>query len=374
VPLHVLHLIGSFERGGSEAQAVQLASLLHQEGSCRVSIACFDGSGPLRASLDRLGLPIAQFPLSSFHDRNAALQWRRFANLLHLERVQIVQTHDFYTNVFGMPGALLARVPLRIAARRDTSGLRSPMQLRVERLAYRCAHRIVANSRAVADQLARERVDPARIVTIHNGLDLSRFPLLPQTPQALARFALPAGRPLIVIVANMRHPVKDQATFLHAAAAVHRDFPEAAFVLAGEGELMPALRDLAKQLAIGSDTFFLGPCQDVPALLACAAVCVLSSRAEGFANAILEYMAAARPVVATAVGGAAEAVLEGKTGHLVPPGDPASMAARISALLASPDLAFRMGAAGRCRVERHFSTAAQLAATLKLYGSLRPLA
>jgi glycosyltransferase involved in cell wall biosynthesis len=99
-------------------------------------------------------------------------------------------------------------------------------------------------------------------------------------------------------------------------------------------------------------------------------VCDLSSRAEGFSNAILEYMAAARPVVATDVGGAGEAIVEGETGFLVPAGDDSAMAERIITLLREPERAQRMGRRGRQRVEHEFSCAAQLEKTLNLYERL----
>src|SRR6201999_1618620 len=120
----------------------------------------------------------------------------------------------------------------------------------------------------------------------------------------------------ITIVANLRHPVKDHPTFLRAAQQVHAAFPAARFVLAGEGELTGAMQDLAAQLGITDQTFFIGRCARVAELLAASDACVLSSIAEGFSNSILEYMAASRPVVVTDVGGAREAVVDGETGYL----------------------------------------------------------
>ncbi|MGH9901532.1 MAG: glycosyltransferase, partial [Pyrinomonadaceae bacterium] len=146
--------------------------------------------------------------------------------------------------------------------------------------------------------------------------------------------------------------------------------PEAAFVLAGEGELIEPVRSLAAELGIGRDVFFTGRCARVPELLAVSDVCVLSSRAEGFSNSILEYMAAARPVVATDVGGAREAVVEGETGHLVRAGDDELMAERLIGLLREPERARAMGHRGRQVAEEKFSCGAQLERTERLYGRL----
>src|SRR5260370_31573735 len=109
--------------------------------------------------------------------------------------------------------------------------------------------------------------------------------------------------------------------FLRAAARVRAAVPDAGFGIAGEGELMESLREFAGQLGIQDDVFFLGRCDNVADLLFASEIGVLSSKAEGFANAILEYMAAGLPVVATEVGGARGAISEVQTGYVVASGD-----------------------------------------------------
>lgn len=372
---NVLHLIGSFHQGGSELQAVQLARWLQEDGRYRVHLACFDRSGAL---LDTIGEgtrgSIQHYPMTSFISPGAFKQVVRFAAYLRASEVAIVQTHDFYTNVFGMAGAALARVPVRIAARRETGGFRSPAQLRVERRAYRLAHAIVANAEAVKAQLVSEGVPAGKVTTVYNGLNLGRVAAGAEVPraEALAALGLPpdAGRRFVTIVANLHHPVKDHSTFLRAARQIHAAVPEAAFVLAGEGELTGPMRALAAELGISRETFFIGRCGSVGELLAVSDVCVLSSKAEGFSNSILEYMAAARPVVATDVGGAREAVVEGETGHLVRPGDDEALAARVISLLRDPGRARAMGERGRKVVGEKFSSGAQLERTLGLYERL----
>jgi glycosyltransferase involved in cell wall biosynthesis len=172
------------------------------------------------------------------------------------------------------------------------------------------------------------------------------------------------------MVANLWHPKKDQATFLRAAQLVHAAVPEAAFVLAGEGALQENLRSLAGELGLTSHTFFTGRCAHVPELLAVSEVCVLSSGAEGFSNSIIEYMAAARPVVATDVGGAREQIVEGETGHIVPAGDERALAERLISLLRDPERAQRMGERGLEVVKEKFSCAAQVERIENLYERL----
>jgi glycosyltransferase involved in cell wall biosynthesis len=172
------------------------------------------------------------------------------------------------------------------------------------------------------------------------------------------------------IVANLRNPVKDHPMFLRAAARVRAVVPDAAFAIAGEGELMKGLRELAGELGIENDVFFLGRCDNVADLLFASEVGVLSSKAEGFANAILEYMAAGLPVVATDVGGAREAIAEGETGYLVASGDNVKMAERIIEVLSESKRARAMGERGKLIAAEKFSCDRHLQNTLELYDEL----
>ena len=369
---NVLHLIDHFEQGGTERQAVQLVRLLRESGRYGVRLACFDGRGVLRAEVERLGLgEIAEYPLTSFYDRNAVVQLRRFVRHLHEHKIRVVHAHGFYTNLFGIVGAALARVPVRIASRRETEGVTARSQKRAERhLTFRLAHAVIANAEAVRQVLIEEGVPAAKVITFYNGLDTARLVPRMTRAEALAHFKLPPERRFVTIVANLNHRVKDHLTFLRAARRVRERVADAAFVVAGEGRLLDEYRALAARLGIGGDVFFTGRCERVGDLLALSDVCVLSSTAEGFSNSILEYMAAARPVVATDVGGAPEAVREGETGHLVAAGDDEAMAARVASLLEDARGAARMGERGRRVVEEEFSLEAQLARTTALYERL----
>jgi glycosyltransferase involved in cell wall biosynthesis len=292
-----------------------------------------------------------------------------------MSQIDILHTHDFYTNVFGMAAGALARLPARVASMRETSGMRTAAQKRVQQVAYSLSHQIVANSNAVREALIAAGTPADKITVVYNGLDLER--LIPQSSSRSEMLSLLGldgneGRPqrFISIVANMRHEVKDYPMFLRAMRRVLDQEPTAAFLLAGEGELTDSLRGLAVELGIQNSTYFLGRCEKVAELLNVSEICVLSSKAEGFSNSILEYMAAGRPVVVTNVGGASELVTEDETGYLVPSGDDERMAARIISLLRDPAKARIMGENGRRVVKEKFSCEAQLARTVDLYSRL----
>lgn len=373
---NVLFIIDSFEQGGSERQALQLLRQLHTSGECRVYLACLQNRGSLREDADQLGLgEINEYALTSFYDLNFARQLRRLVRFVRDNKIDVVHTHCFYTNIFGMTGAFLSGVPARVTSKGETDGFRTPMQKRAERISFRLAHRVIANCLVVQNQLIREGVRPAKIIQHYNGLDLERLRVQAglRKEDALASFNLPRNRPLVSIVANLHNPVKDHPMFLRAAARVRAVLPNAGFVIAGEGELMEGLRTLAEQLGIEKDVFFIGRCDNVANLLFASDVGVLSSRAEGFANAILEYMAARLPVVATDVGGVREAIKEAETGYVVPSGDHEKMAERIIELLSSPERARAMGERAKSIVAEKFSCDRHLQNTLELYDELLSL-
>ena len=378
---NILELVPSFHQGGSERQVVQLTQLLCESNQFNIFVATLDRSGPLFEQVRRLGFDdVPEYRLTSFYDRNAVQQLSKFSRYLRKNDIHLVHTHDFYTNIFGIAAAALAGVPARIASRRESS-IRGAKQRMLERVSFRLAHRVVANCEEVRRQVIAEGVSAEKVITLYNGLDLARFsPGGVRRDEALSALGLPTNpaRRFITIVANMRahiwHPkpvcLKDHATFLRAAKRVHDSVPDAAFVIAGEGELLEETKSLAAQLGLERDVFFIGRCEKIAELLSNSYACVLSSTSEGFSNSILEYMAAGRPVVATDVGGAREAIVEGETGYLVKPGDDETMALRLIDLLNDSDRASAMGERGHEIVREKFSSEAQLARAENLYETL----
>ncbi len=376
----ILQLVDSFDEGGSERQALELTRLLHDGGKYEVYLASLKPEGMLRASIEHLNLgDIPSYPLNRFYDPNAITQLRRLVDHLRSSRIDLLHTHDFYTNIFGMMAGFLAGVKVRIASRRETDGMRSTAQRQAQRLAYSFAHQIVANSESVRRKLVEEGVNGKRITVIHNGLNFQRvMPVNVPRDEALNSLGVRGAgegsnrfpKQFVTIVANMRHEVKDYPMFLRAAQRVSKAVPEVGFLLAGEGELQESIKQLAAQLEIAGSTFLLGRCDNIAQLLNVSDVCVLSSKAEGFSNSILEYMAAARPVVATDVGGAREAISEGENGYIVPSGNDELMAARIVSLLRDPAKARSMGEQGRRVVEEKFSSRRLIQNTEALYEKL----
>jgi glycosyltransferase involved in cell wall biosynthesis len=348
---------------------IQMVTLLRESGDYDVHVASLSTGGVLRPLIERLQTPIIDLPLTSFYDANMLRQTRKFVAYLKQHKIAIVHSHDFYSNIFGMTGAALARVRGRVASKRETTGTRTSAQRTVERNAFKLAHAVVANASAVKEHLIGEGVRPDKIAVIYNGIDLSRFQHKGSPEEALARLNLQTigDRPVITMVANFEYKVKDYPMLLRTAQRVTREVPEAVFVIAGDGILREETERLAAEMGLRESCLFTGRCASVPDLLAASDICVLSSQAEGFSNSILEYMAAGRAVVATNVGGASEAIVAGETGYLVNAGDDASMAARLVELLRDPERCASMGQRGRRVVEERFSLESRLLSTSALY-------
>jgi glycosyltransferase involved in cell wall biosynthesis len=212
-----------------------------------------------------------------------------------------------------------------------------------------------------------------RVLDIPNGIDLDRFSPDPAL-RAAGRARLPVGHaPLVMIVGHLS-AVKGYPVFLRAAAALRAQHPDCHFAALG-GETvadgyLAHLQAEADALGIGDRMHFLGFRDDVPEVMAAADVIVLPSWSEGLPLAVLEAMACGKPVVATPVGGVGRAVVEGVTGVLVPPGEPATLAGAISRLLVDPVAASRMGAEGRRRAESRYSLERFTRSVEQLYESL----
>ncbi len=366
---NVLQIVHGFIEGGSERQMIQMSTLLHESRDYQVHVASLSTGGVLRSEIERLQVPLIDFPLTSFYDANMVRQLRRFVSYLKEQQIKIVHSHDFYSNIFGMNGSVLAGVRGRIASKRETTGTRTRAQTTIERCAFRLAHAVVANAEAVKEQLIQQGVSRDKVAIIYNGIDLSRFHLNGNANQALQRLSLAniQGRPVVTMVANFEYRIKDHPMLLRAARRVKEEVPEVVFIVAGEGDFRKETQKLAEELELTDTCLFIRRCPNVPDLLAASDICVLTSQAEGFSNSILEYMAAGRAVVTTDVGGASEAIVEGETGHLVKAGDDRAMAERIISLLRDSDRRRAMGLKARHLVEQRFSPESRLANTSALY-------
>jgi glycosyltransferase involved in cell wall biosynthesis len=363
----------NFQIGGTELNAVRWAEQLSPD-RFQLSVVHFQADGPLRGRYERTGATLLHVPLRNMYGPGAIRQGIRLARFLARERIQVFHAHDIYSNIFGVLWARVAGVPAVVASRRWWQRTQRPMLQRVNRWAYRAAHRVVANSPSVAALLAREEgVPPGKIVCVPNSLPEAAFQALPLAQRATwrSRLHLPGDALVIGIVARLDR-VKDHPTLLRAFARVAAAVPAAYLVCVGEGPERPALANLAQALRLDGRVQFPGTLMPPFNLHQLFDVSVLCSRSEGFPNTVLEALAAARPVVATRVGGVPDVVHDGETGVLVPAGDPTALAAALQAVVAAPGRARSLGAAGQAYVRAEYHERRIIEHLRSWYESLAP--
>jgi glycosyltransferase involved in cell wall biosynthesis len=291
-----------------------------------------------------------------------------FIRALRAERPAVFHAHlpAPLNGRYGLLAAALSRVPAVIATAHLVDDV--PLRFRasiIQRQATACVDRYIAVSGGVARRMrVRLGVPDRKIQVIRNGVEVGRVPRRAD-PRFRAALAGDAERPIVLTVARL-DAQKGHAYLLAAAP----DIPDALFVFVGEGRERPALEAQARALGVAERVRFLGHRDDVPELLAACDVFVLPSRYEGLPLSVLEAMAAARPVVATAIEGTDEIVRHGETGLLVPPAAPSALAQGIRTVLADQALATRMGQAGRARVCREFSTSRMIDEVTGVYDEL----
>jgi glycosyltransferase involved in cell wall biosynthesis len=345
----------SFEPGGTERQMIELVRRLDPD-RWDVHVACFEARGAWFNRVAEVATSVAEFPVTTFRSFDATRHLWAFARWCRAKHIAVVHTTELYSNIFGLPGAALANVPVRIGNRREINPDKSAAQIAMQRAAYSAAHTIVANSRAAADRLRVERVPARKIAVISNGLDFGQYQ--PPSPRPALR--------KVVAVANLR-PEKGHDVLIAAAVEVLRCFPDAQFEIVGGGPELHSLRGRADAHRVLHAFTFLGHRDDVPARLADSDIFVLPSRSEAFPNAVLEAMATGLPIVASGVGGILELVDDGVSGLLVPPGDAPSLADRLCRLMNDPALAARLGGAARSEALARYSFDRMVAAFESLY-------
>ena len=363
---HVLLVIDQLPKtmGGGERVALKLAALLPNYGF-RPSILTFFVH-PECSELASAPCPIYLLRLKRTYDFTAVRGAFALRKLLQKERVQLVQTFFESSDLWaGFITKTLTDAKL-IWSRRDMGILRG----RKHGLGYRLMSAMPDSVFAVSEQVRRhcieiDGIDPARVETVYNGLDLAQW----RSGSAPLRSA---GKIIVTTVGNIRR-VKGHDLMIRAAADIVQQFPGVSFSIAGavlEPDYFEDLQSLVNKLGLAGSFHFLGGACDLQRHLTGADIFVLPSRSEGFSNAIIEAMAAGLPVVATGVGGNAEAVEDGISGLIVPPEDPDALTKALAKLLADPARAKAMGKAGREIVAKKFTIEAMMSHIASTYRRL----
>lgn len=365
-------ITNTLDRGGTERHLLQVLPRLVGQGYA-VEVFCLYYAGALADDLRKAGIPV--------HGRKGKPAYPALRPLLYLissfgllgrllsRRPDIVHFFLPAAYIIGLPLAVLTGCRVRIMSRRSLNHYHKTRRWAgvVERLWHRFAQALVGNAASVVDQLREEGVPEGKLWLINNGIDLSAFRNVMPSTETRRAFGLDERHFVIAIVANLIR-YKGHVDLLEALALVRADLPpDWVLLCAGRDNGIGAqLQEKAVQLGIDQHIRWLGSVENIPALLACADIGVLSSHEEGFSNAIIEYMASGLPVVATDAGGNGEAV-SSETGLIVPARNPVQLGNALRLLASDAALRQSMGAAGRYRAQQLYSLEVCVEAYRELY-------
>jgi glycosyltransferase involved in cell wall biosynthesis len=321
--------------------------------------------------LDRAGVEFLGLRRGSRLDMRP---WRTVLRRLRRARVDILHTHKFGSNVWGAALASLSRVPVFVAHEHTWSYSGDRLRVLADRrlIAARADAFIAVSGDDQRKMVEIERIPPEKVRLIPNGIDMA-----PARPEARTEtreaLGLTVDQPVIGTVAALRAQ-KALDVLIEAVALLRPQFPELVALIVGGTTAQPdeteRLSAVAKQVGVDSAVRFLGRRSDIPELLAAMDIALTTSDYEGSPLSVMEYMEAGLPVVATRVGGVPDIVVDGETGVIVPPRDPAAVAREVARLLEHADEARRMGAAGRSRRRAEFDLAVTVRRVEELYEEL----
>jgi glycosyltransferase involved in cell wall biosynthesis len=350
--------------GGAQIHVRDLAAELLRQGHSPTVL--LSGSGPFIDDLRARGIPVIVLrhlvnPIRPYHDIHAL---REIVGTIKELGPDLITAHGAKVGILGRLAARHLRLPLIVtvhgwACAPGTPPIQAAVSRGLERAIGALACKVITVSEFDRQfGLRAKLVTDTRVVTVHNGM--------PDIPRGLR--ADPGRSPARLIMIARFEPQKDHATLLRALGGLLHHHWE--LDLVGDGPLRQEMEALAASLSIRERVHFLGQRTDVDRLLAKAQISVLASNWEGFPLSILEAMRAGLPIVASNVGGVAEAVEENQTGYVVPRGDVESFRARVAELLDSPALRSQFGAAGRRRYEEQFTLGRLVEKTLAVYGDV----
>jgi glycosyltransferase involved in cell wall biosynthesis len=363
--MNIIHLTASTFYGGPERQMLGLAQSLPAD--CITTFLSFAERGRCRRFLDEIhgqGFRGKALAYDTPCFRAAVAELREA-----LAGADVLCCHGYKADILGQAAARLAGVPV-VAVSRGWTGesLKVRLYEACDRLALRGVDRVVCVSEGQAEKVRRAGVREERVVVIPNAVRTDRFDRPDPTGRDVLLGLFPRPPAQVVAAAGRLSPEKGFDHLIEAARLLAREPAETGFILFGDGPLREPLRAQVAAAGLEGQLVLAGFRDDLDRLLPFVDLLVLSSLTEGLPNVILEAMAAAVPVVATAVGGVPELVEDGVTGYLVPPAEPRALADRIGGLLRRQRQDF--GQAGRCRVAQRFTFDVQARAYLDLFDDL----
>jgi glycosyltransferase involved in cell wall biosynthesis len=346
--VRIFFLSTSMGMGGADSQLLSAARVLAARGH-EVMIVSLTPLGPMGLQARDMGLRTESLEMRRGVPDPRAL-WR-LARLVRAWRPDVVHSHMVHANLMARALRLIAPVPVLVSTIHSVhEGGR--LRMIAARLTSRLVDHVTIVSQAAADRYVGDGIVPRHLVSVvPNGVDTELIRNVPAGSREALRASLGLRDRFVWLAVGRFEVPKDYPNMLRAFARCSREHPDSVLLLVGRGSLQAATEALAVELGLGDTVRFLGVRPDVPLVMSAADAYVLSSAWEGMPMVLLEAAAAGLPIVATAVGGNREVVLDGESGLLVPPRDDAALAAAMARLRELPESRRRaMGTRGHDHV------------------------
>ncbi|MBX7255833.1 MAG: glycosyltransferase [Candidatus Hydrogenedentes bacterium] len=361
----VCYVIPSLEPGGTERQLIYLLRGLARDHE--LTVICTRGPGAFIGEARRLGAYV--YSLEGWGGWDFSLG-RRLRHIFRAHRPDIVHTFLFGFELAANRAARETGVPVIVSSRRELADWKKKRHLRIQKRANELTDCMIANSRAVAEFAAKqEDEDVSRYRVIYNGVDADAFRSTVEQETIRACFSIPRDKNVVGMVANFS-PVKDHDLFLEMAAVLMRRREDIHFLLVGSGPRQKEILESVSQRNWEDRFTHVTTVDEMADLYRAMTVSVLCSKIEGFPNALMEAMAAERPVVAPAVGGIPELIKDGVTGKLVSERTPVAFADAVEACLERPNECARIVQHAAKYVREEFSVDRMVDAHRALYTHL----
>ena len=370
--MRLVHLTSSTFFGGPERQMLGLARALPDY--IQTTFVCFPEGGRHSSFLNEVRSHAFPAFALTFDFPRVIAAVRELVSLLKATACDVLLCHGYKANILGRIAARCVGVPAIAVSRGWTGESRRVRAYEwLDRRHLRFMDHVVCVSEGQAAKVSRWcGVPSSRITVIRNSARLGAFENrdLSARQRLLSFFQPDSGVTQVILAAGRLSPEKGFGVLVDAATMFCRENQKVGVLLFGEGVLRPELERQITALGLGARFLLPGFRNDLDALIGAADVVVLPSFTEGLPNVALEASAAGVPVVATAVGGTPEAVADGESGFLVPPGQPVAIASRVSQLLQNEELRSQFALAGQKHMRSRFTFGAQADAYVQLFDRL----
>lgn len=366
--IKILLLLYSVESAGAEKVALSIAKYVN--GNRFKPVVCALRGGRLLNEFLALNVPVYILNKKKGVDLSIVLKLLR---ILRTEKIKIIHSHNFSPNFWGRIVGKIARIPVLISTEHTVATVKTRLQKTIDYILSKVTDKIIAVSNRVRDShIKEEGIISEKFITIYNGIepwDSSNKMINIYKQQLLKELCIFPDNYIITTIGRLEPP-KGYDILLKAIPIVLKVNPKSRFLIVGDGYLKTNLETVVEKLKIKENVVFTGLRNDVRNILAISDLCVIPSIREGFSITLLEAMSVGRPIVATDVGGNAEAVIDRESGIIVQPGDPVALANGIITVLKDKKMAEELGIKAQKRFEEFFTIHKMIDETKRLYESL----